>query len=343
MAHKLPVILAAFTLLTSALYAQHELAMLTPELVRTEPLGDKTGQLSYRALGAGAGNLGPTDLAYRDGTLYLPDTSNQRINMYDLDWNPMGSLFFPNTDMSQINLSESIRFFDNGDLLSWTRSGNLLRVHRAGGIAFTVTPDDSDAFTTGQFWTWRDYVLYYDRAGRPCAIASSGQALSGTHMASLLQTTKQGSRLRKQSSKLRTAIDDFLERNNLMLAGDALLTWNWDSRKTTEFFRLLADSAPNPDNVLANPSTVVAPLRAAVYGPEIGLYHVYRDLNDKVGYYAIIRYNGVVVKRFELNISHRAALTANGVLTIGGDVYGYDIDAQHRPIVFDFYRLHAEW
>jgi hypothetical protein len=332
--------------LAPASFGQEVIPSWKPELVNTVAIGQGPGELGYNQPVAGA-YYGPGRLiAYKD-KLYIPDTLNGRVNIYNMNWKYEGVLKLPGNGAEDVNRCQSISFFDDGDFLCWTNTANLVRVTTNGDRVFSLGHEKlyPTAFTNWEYWIWKDYVLYYAENGSPKVIDKLGQFLDDKEMQQLLTTMKESSRLRAASDRVRKAIDDFLTQNQLFLIGDRLLTM--DNVKMTALFKTVHDVKQDRTNVAATPGTTVSVLRGNLYNAELGIYYIRQGTGETAGYYAILKYDGSVLAKFQLDMAgppiNRQAISVHGVIADNGDIYGYDLDRQRTPHEFRFYRLHKQW
>jgi hypothetical protein len=76
----------------SGSYGQSEVPVRVPELVKEISPGIEPGQLGYRRLSTGGGDIFPSKPLFLGNEVYILDNLNWRINVYSLDFSLLRSI-----------------------------------------------------------------------------------------------------------------------------------------------------------------------------------------------------------------------------------------------------------
>ena len=314
------------------------------ELVRQIPIGTNPGELNHWT-GPGMSMRPSAPVVYED-RIYIMDNANGRLNIYDKDLRFVDELRPRDT---KVNMRDTYYFsvLDDGGIIAFSVFGGY-RSDRDGRLIYSVDADRLPEHVTyqGYFWTFHDYVIFLDRSdgGDYHVIDGEGRFLSPGEIKSLGEEMKRDSRLRRESPRMRDAIDGFLKENNLLLDGERdFLVTSWRGILYRQFYRLIAANSDRPiQNRVADAEYEQE--GGGVNGVDIdgntywGLINV--KTQKKLRY--VISPRGDVIDYFAIAPeARRVGDCCSYTYGADGRFYALDYNIENRS--YDIYRVAGDW
>jgi len=196
----------------------------TPDLIATIISGKNSGELGYKELTGGGGDILPSRPAFLGNEIFILDNLNWRVSVYDLNMELEKKIKVTGSQQNIPIQSGIIYVYENGDISA--SRGVLSRIGSDGRTIYEIPYDQLPKNLTSQakYWLFKNCAVFYRENGDLGAVDAKGRFLSPDEITQLRDQMNSTSSIRKESPELRDAIDNFLKQTKLVIIGNRLLT-----------------------------------------------------------------------------------------------------------------------
>lgn len=186
--------------------------------------GQEEGQLGFWVPGAGLESITPGEAWAGSNEILINDRLNGRINLYNRNFQIQNTWKYP--DGIFISAAPLVRRFDNGDFLSADQH-YLKRVTENGVLIYNVNVEAlGKSIPRGDFWLYKDYLVFYSDNGQKQAVNTKGDLLPKKETDLLAETMLQDS-VFASDNKISSFIREFCKERDLFYMKDKIITTDY--------------------------------------------------------------------------------------------------------------------
>lgn len=239
------VLLLIFTNIVSYSINKYEIIK-----IKTIKNGDGIGELLYIEGDMGLGGYPRAITIAENNKVYVCDGGNNRINIYDINFNYSEQIKIK--DDEEYDISDSYKILvDEYENIIRTYS-DILKTDKKGNILFQLNPSEINS-DYNSYFVYEDYLIYYDKKYIYHFINNDGNILDKEKENKILDAmkTKYKGTLRDDPG-LQDKLDEYIYDNNLILMGDRLLSKS--KSKYKKYFNFIRENIK--DRVIKDKITV---------------------------------------------------------------------------------------
>jgi hypothetical protein len=242
-------LLILLSFITFSIYSQN-INTYEPVNIASFKPGNGQGDLGYRPdWNVGGIQVSPSAFTITDdGLMYVCDTTNGRVNIYDLN------LKFINTIPGVYYVAHAYKIIvdDDKNIIAFVYepSAGLIKIDKNGKELFKVGKKDLSDEVLGphEYFTYKDYVFFYDNKTQEkiTFIDNKGNFLKGTLASGKLKEINSSATMKSTSSG-NTYLDNFADDKKIVQNGNRLISGNFDQYR--EFYKMKKEKSTKTGNV----------------------------------------------------------------------------------------------